>query len=179
MALTQSGVLYSWGHGLNGRLGNNAVYRLGVPESEKSYFNIPYAISGLEPIRMVSCGADHTLAIGAMGVWAWGCGSGGKLGLGDTKDRWQPTLIPRTRSVVAISAGTWHSLIVLCFPPMIRGGLVYSFGSGYHGQLALGDKQVATSPELVEYFVTYHLLIKSISAGSHHCGAITTGNGSY
>ena len=175
VALTSNGSLYSWGHGLNGRLGNNAVHRIGVPDSEKSYFNIPYTISEIEPIRLVSCGADHTLAVGSSGVWAWGCGSGGKLGLGDTQDRWRPSLIPRTRAAIAVAAGTWHSLMVLCFPPMLHGGYVYSFGSGYHGQLALGDKQVATTPELVEYFASYHLLVKHISAGSHHCGAITTG----
>lgn len=52
-------------------------------------------------------------------------------------------------------------------------------GSGYYGQLAQGGRQVAFEPEVVEYFVGVHLLVKSIAAGSHHCLAITQDNELY
>jgi hypothetical protein len=31
-------------------------------------------------------------------VWAWGNGSGGKLGLGDNKDRYEPCIVPTLRA---------------------------------------------------------------------------------
>jgi alpha-tubulin suppressor-like RCC1 family protein len=104
--------LYTWGHGSNGRLGVGDTERHGVPEAQRAYFPVPLLLKSLEPIRQISCGADHTLAAGAAGVWAWGNGSGGKLGLGDNGDRLEPCLIPalRAKSVIQVAAGYWHSM---------------------------------------------------------------------
>ena len=167
--------VYIWGHGSNGRLGVGAWERVGVPEREKSFFPIPTPLNTLESVRLISCGADHTLAYGASGVWSWGCGSGGKLGLGDEKDRSSPCLVPRLkgRSVLAVVAATWHSMALTVHPPLLDGGWVYTWGSGYHGQLGQELRQISLLPETVEYFVTYHLAIKQIYAGSHHCAAVT------
>ena len=57
-------------------------------------------MSTLEKILQLSCGADHTLAYGASGVWTWGNGSGGKLGMGDNTDRDEPCLVPKLRGRV-------------------------------------------------------------------------------
>jgi hypothetical protein len=72
-----------------------------------------------------------------------------------------------------VAAGAYHSMAVVAYPPMIGGGWLYTWGSGYYGQLAHGTKVVIFTPELCEYFLNVHLLIKSISAGNKHCGAIT------
>jgi alpha-tubulin suppressor-like RCC1 family protein len=56
--------LYSWGHAANGRLGLGAAERVGVPEAERFFFPVPALIATLEPIKMISCGADHTIAMG-------------------------------------------------------------------------------------------------------------------
>jgi hypothetical protein len=69
--------------------------------------------------------------------------------------------------------------MVVSYPPMISGGYVYSFGSGYHGQLGLGDKKTCASPEVIEVLASTHLLVKEVSAGSHHCAAITIGKSLY
>ena len=105
----------------------------------------------------MSCGADYTLCRGASGVWAWGSGTGGKLGLGDEKDRYDPCLVPRVKGkiVTQIAASNWHSLAIVVYPPMLGGGMVYSWGSGYHGQLGQGTKNVSLYPEPVEYFQQY------------------------
>jgi alpha-tubulin suppressor-like RCC1 family protein len=174
-ALYPNGEVYVWGHASNGRLGIGAVERLGVLESERKYWPVPQHIKTLEPIRQISCGADHTLAYGSSGVWAWGSGAGGKLGLGDTKDRFDPCIIPKLRGkfIMQLVAGTWHSMALVAYPPMLKGGWISTWGSGYHGQLAQGSKQVSLIPEVIDYFVNFHILCKSISAGSHHCAAIT------
>ena len=88
-----------------------------------------------------------------------------------------PTIIPKTKgkTCVAISAGTWHSLLALSFPPLPNDcGLLYSFGSGYHGQLGRGpDMMVSLTPGLVEYLSERHVFCREISAGSHHSAAVT------
>lgn len=86
--------------------------RNGVPDSQKAYFPVPIQLKSLEPIKQISCGADHTLAAGAAGVWAWGNGAGGKLGLGDNRDRYEPCLVQalRAKSVIQVAAGSWHSM---------------------------------------------------------------------
>lgn len=167
--------MYTWGHAGNGRLGVGASERLAVPEREKYLFPVPQVIKTLEPVKQISCGADHTVAYGASGVWSWGCGSGGKLGLGDTLDRTDPCLVPRLRGkfVTQVVAATWHSMALVYYPPMFGGGWVYTWGSGYHGQLAQGTRQVLLHAETIPYFQQVHTLIKFIAAGSHHCAAVT------
>mmetsp|Transcript_17850 Transcript_17850/g.18611 ORF Transcript_17850/g.18611 Transcript_17850/m.18611 type:complete len:539 (-) Transcript_17850:79-1695(-) len=175
VALTQKGEVYSWGHAANGRLGVGASERIGVPEKERQLFPVPTRLVALEQITQIACGADHTLAIGASGVWAWGSGAGYKLGLNDQKDRYDPVLVPRLKEkiILQVSAGAWHSMCIVLYPPMMGGGVIYTWGSGYHGQLAQGTKQICQTPEPVEYFYNVHLLIKQISAGDYHCAAVT------
>mmetsp|Transcript_3703 Transcript_3703/g.5731 ORF Transcript_3703/g.5731 Transcript_3703/m.5731 type:complete len:537 (-) Transcript_3703:66-1676(-) len=175
LALTQTGTLYSWGHAGNGRLGVGASERLGVPERERHLFPVPTHLATLEPVSQVACGADHTLALGPSGVWAWGSGSGYKLGLGDQRDRYDPVLVPRTKEkvILQVAAGAWHSMAIIQYPPMMGGGVLYTWGSGYHGQLAQGSTQVSSYAQPVEYFYNVHLLIKEVSAGDFHCAAIT------
>ena len=167
--------LYIWGHASNGRLGLGELERVGAKDSERFYYPIPQVLATLERIKQVSCGADHCLAIGAAGVWTWGSGAGGRLGLGDNKDRKEPVLVPRLkrRCVSQVSAGHWHSMAVVIHPPMIGGGWIYTWGSGYHGQLGQGPRTVSMTAEVVDHFVKFHILISRIFAGSHHCCALT------
>jgi alpha-tubulin suppressor-like RCC1 family protein len=64
-------------------------------------------------------------------------------------------------------------MAIVAFPPMIHGGWVYTWGSGYHGQLGRGSDVYTPLPEVVDYFFQVHLLVRSISSGSHHCAAVT------
>lgn len=176
MIMTRTGTVYSWGHAANGRLGIGASERIGAPsETERFYFPIPSQIATLETVRQISCGADHSLALGPSGVWAWGNGSGGRLGLGDNADRYDPCLVPRIKGkcIMSVAAGSWHSMAIVTYPPMQGGGWLYSWGSGYHGQLGQGLKVVSPYAEPIDYFLQYHLLIKEIACGSHHCAALT------
>lgn len=172
---TKDGAIYTWGHAANGRLGIGDAERFGVPENEKYFFPLPRLVEPLEPISQIACGADHTLAVGAAGVYSWGSGSGGKLGIGDSMDRNTPCLIPKLRGkfVMQIAASNWHSMALICYPPLIGGGWLYTWGSGYHGQLAQDKKTLSLVPELVDFFMKYHLSLRFIATGSHHCAAVT------
>lgn len=173
--VTMTEQVYMWGHAANGRLGIGETERLGAPEHERNFFPVPTCLRTLEPISMLACGNDYTIARGASGVWSWGCGSGGKLGLGDVQDRLEPVLIPklRGRMVLQIVASNWHSMAIVQYPPVVQGGYVYSWGSGYMGQLGLGSKCVAMEPHIIEYFVCIHTMIKMVAAGPNHCLAVT------
>ena len=65
--LTKTQQVYSWGHAANGRLGSGTVERIGVPESERQFSPTPTLLPSLEPISLIACGADHSLAVGASG----------------------------------------------------------------------------------------------------------------
>jgi len=64
-------------------------------------------------------------------------------------------------------------MALVAHPPMLKGGWLYSWGSGYQGQLAQGTVSVALLPTPVDYFIKLHLLIQTVAAGPLHCLAVT------
>ena len=63
----------------------------------------------------VSCGAHHSLVLDAKGaVYAWGENAHGQLGLGDRKDRSEPTLVAALKRfvIVEVAAGRDFSTVV-------------------------------------------------------------------
>lgn len=51
---------------------------------------------------------------------------------------------------------------------------LYTWGSGYHGQLALGTRQVQATPSIVSKLLTTQQLLTKVWCGSHHCAGVTT-----
>jgi len=175
--LTTQGAVYCWGHVDSGRLGLGVKERFGARAEEKLYFPAPTVVSGLsaEPIIEVSCGAAHTLALSEDGkVFSWGLGAGGRLGLGDFHSRIEPYEVDAlsNKCVLQVAAATWHSAAVVLVPPMTGSGWVYTWGSGYHGQLGHGRTQVQTVPTVVEALRTRNLSATSIRLGSHHSAMV-------
>jgi len=63
-------------------------------------------------IQSVSCGKEHVAAISYTGgLFTWGCGKGGRLGLGTMTDRTEPTLVPLPQgvSVTSVGCGKQHT----------------------------------------------------------------------
>ena len=114
------GELFTWGEGDYGRLGivsriRKCAYR--ISKLDKFSFllcalaksivakvfsrpghgttgtlKIPTKVQNIEPIRLVDCGASHTLCLSmdSVRVWSFGAGDSGKLGHGDTNRQLLP-----------------------------------------------------------------------------------------
>jgi hypothetical protein len=125
--VTSDGALLTFGESDYGQCGHGEAAPLDVrrPRLVRASFG---------PLASVSCGGVHTLALDRYGgVWTFGCGLHGELGLGDFESRTLPTLVSAVSSsvVVCLAAGERHSLAV-CMQ-----GRVLAWGCGKHGALGL------------------------------------------
>ncbi|XP_078677642.1 uncharacterized protein LOC144914082 isoform X3 [Branchiostoma floridae x Branchiostoma belcheri] len=140
--LTEEGV-YTWGKAHQGRLGHGQL--LGdsgyVPPMRVETLSIQRV-----QVMSVSCGQDHTLALGQNGVYAWGSSTYGQLGLGDWDRQTHPTLVTQLKDVfcVAVTTGQYHSAALDG-----EGRLVWTWGWGVHGQLGQGNAENLNKPHLV------------------------------
>ena len=97
----------------------------------------------------VSAGTGHSLALAEDGsIWAWGGGSSGQLGLGDTSSRDVPTQVaqsfsgqPALPKFTAVSAGFMSYSLALA-----QDGSVWAWGGGGDGQLGVGDTSNRSRP---------------------------------
>lgn len=94
----------------------------------------------------LAVGSDHTCAIqgGSTSarygpLYCWGRNYAGQLGLGDTKDRRDPTKVTNWGEWTTVTAST----SVTCG---LRGKVRYCWGSNYMGRLGLGDTTDRTRP---------------------------------
>jgi len=176
---TRQNAVYSWGYCANGRLG---VGKDG--NTEQPFSSSPRIVKfpSKETVKFISCGSEHTLACTSSSMYSWGSGDGGRLGHGpDFSDRWEPCEIVALRGshILDICAGTWHSACVICIPVMRGCGLLYTWGSGYQGQLGLGSTCKATTPTMVPELSNGQLSVKRIFCGSYHNAAIASDGNLY
>ena len=100
-----NGVLYAWGLGTDGQLGNGTTTSSSTPVQ----VSLP---SGVVPVALAA-GDDHSLALGSNGtLYAWGYNGFGQLGNGTTTNEDTPVAVdfPAGVTATAISAGTYFSL---------------------------------------------------------------------
>ena len=118
VAISTDGVLYTWGNGDKHRLGHGTTAKEYVPRPV-------HALRDKPPVISVACGLGHTLALVSTGnVYAWGNGSNGRLGVGDTQDRSRACLLTTLENhvITEVFSGASHSL---CVDEM---GVTYSWG---------------------------------------------------
>lgn len=125
--IARDGQAVTFGLGANGRLGQG----MGVEENVYSPKPLPVSMPSGRAVRLVACGAEHTLIATQQETYSFGCGDGGRLGHGvDLADKFEPCEISffRGKHVLDLSAGTWHSAVVVHVPPLENSGWLYSFG---------------------------------------------------
>eukprot|EP00359_Climacostomum_virens_P006452 CAMPEP_0204902852 /NCGR_PEP_ID=MMETSP1397-20131031/3921_1 /ASSEMBLY_ACC=CAM_ASM_000891 /TAXON_ID=49980 /ORGANISM="Climacostomum Climacostomum virens, Strain Stock W-24" /LENGTH=1040 /DNA_ID=CAMNT_0052071421 /DNA_START=20 /DNA_END=3139 /DNA_ORIENTATION=- len=103
-AISDRGVLFTWGRGIFGQLGhdNNESYTVPTPVASLSEHKI----------LQVACGWQHTIALTTTGrVFSWGYGDDGQLGHGDANDYLSPREISSINhiTVTFIACGHSHS----------------------------------------------------------------------
>ncbi|KAL7546829.1 hypothetical protein ACHAWF_010163 [Thalassiosira exigua] len=168
-AKTREGEAYAWGHSANGRLG------CGECDADNLSSPIPVKFPSSEVVRLIACGSEHTLLCTRSAIYSFGLGDGGRLGHGsDFSDRYEPCEIAALKGshVLSMSAGTWHSACVVHVPPLDDSGWLYTWGSGFQGQLGLGNTCKASTPTIVQDFVEDGLSIREVFCGSHHNAAL-------
>jgi hypothetical protein len=130
-------------------------------------------------IVTVSAGDYHTMAVGVNGsLWAWGLGSYGQLGLGDTNKRLVPTLVGAEEmfggsKVRTVACGDAHTLAVT------EAGELWAWGLGVQGRLGLNDEQRRLMLTRVDPQHFAHAPICAVAAGESHSAAVTAGGALY
>ncbi|CAN0273071.1 unnamed protein product [Ectocarpus sp. 12 AP-2014] len=144
------------------------------------YCSVPTRVMVDSPtkVKEISCGAAHTACVTASGhLFIWGCGDGGRLGLGEERlgPQYEPVLVESLSTggqrIGAVSCGNSHTLAVTAVREVhegdgegrakaLRGGRVYQAGStNVLGTFCPAFKPVMGLDEV---------MVKQVSAGYGH-----------
>jgi alpha-tubulin suppressor-like RCC1 family protein len=113
--------------------GSNAYGEMGDGTKENRF--VPFVHPTLSNIRDVAGGRTHMIAADGEGrAWVWGSNAGGQLGfpVEELTESLVPIVHPELSGVVAVAAGTDHSLALL------EDGTVLAWGANHFGQLGDG-----------------------------------------
>ncbi|CAB3370488.1 Hypothetical predicted protein [Cloeon dipterum] len=161
IALTEDGMVYSWGDGDYGKLGH------GNCATQKFPRLVTGALSG-KVVVAVHAGYRHSAAVTEDGeLYTWGEGDYGRLGHGDSVGRNMPTLVRDIAGVGGVACGSAHTLAV-----SMDGKTVWSFGGGDNGKLGHGDTSQVYRPKVIE--ALQGLYIRKVAAGSTFSLALTS-----
>ena len=160
LALSEVGVVYSFGDGLYGCLGHG----------DQADQHTPRPIAALQGVRLVAvaAGERHSLVVSAAGrLYSFGYSGFGQLGHSDRVNQATPRLVVALQGmhVSAVAAGERHSLA-------LSEGKVYSFGGSAFGETGHGDTAKQLAPLLVAGL--QGVCVHSVAAGDHTSHAVTT-----
>lgn len=165
VALESDGTLMAWGNNTGGMIGQGTT---------TGTYRTPVAVPLPYPVCAVDAGGFHVVAVTCNGaVYAWGKGTDGQLGTGNTRTQPSPVQVNgfNGETIVAVSTGNEYSTVTA------SDGTVYGFGDNQFGQLCLGDTVNQKSPALIP-----SLTSDTVAAGGNilqngHLVALTsTGN---
>lgn len=161
LAVSESGEVYSWGCGSDGRLGHKRFKGLALKDEWK-----PRLLRQLETksIQSISAGQMHSACVSRDGqAFLFGSGRYHQLGRATDEDAESPILVQGLSLVRELSCGSQHTLAALW------DGSVAAFGANQNGSLGLGNtRQIwGRGPLTVP-----GLRAQSISAGWKHSAAI-------
>jgi alpha-tubulin suppressor-like RCC1 family protein len=170
LALAERGCqVFACGCGDHGQLG------AGTRENQRT----PAPVAGLEglpDVVMVAAGYYHSAAMTSAGrLLLRGRNHFGQLGQGDQEIRLVPVTLGPPQfggaPVAMVACGCFHTLVVT------RAGQLFAFGSGFEGQLGLGDRSYRNVPVEVGLGRFGGAVIAYAAAGSYHSGVVTSGGG--
>ncbi len=176
-ALLDDATVRCWGEGSSGQLGYGNLNVIGDTETPGSVG--PVDLGAGRTAVAISVGAYHTCAILDTGaVRCWGLAGNGQLGYGntdiigdgETPGSVGPVPIGAGRKAVAISAGSYHTCVIL------DNGKVRCWGDGASGQLGYGNTNPVGDTAAADSVGTVAIgagrTAVAISAGFNHTCAV-------
>ncbi|XP_069506463.1 E3 ISG15--protein ligase HERC5-like [Ambystoma mexicanum] len=156
LALSKGGELFTWGQNTHGQLGLTFQ-----PPRQST----PLLVEHLRgsPLAQITAGSAHNIALSLSGtVYAWGNNGAGQLGLGDIENRHLPTAVKalQCKSVECVACGAEHTAV------LSKGGLLFTFGAGGHGQLGHKSTINQPLPRLVERLCKVR--VSQVACGRNH-----------
>jgi alpha-tubulin suppressor-like RCC1 family protein len=116
LAIDADGAVWAWGANTAGELGDSTLENRPAPVLVHGVSDA-VAVAAGEASTVTSNACCHSLALKADGtVWAWGENWSGELGDGSIQDRSTPVQVSSLTGVVAVAAGSDHSLAVAAIP---------------------------------------------------------------
>ncbi|MFT3783399.1 MAG: Ig-like domain-containing protein [Nibricoccus sp.] len=167
LALCSDGTVAAWGTNDQGQLGNGTTTSSLVPVA----VDITGVLSG-KTVIAVAAGTQHSLALCSDGtVAAWGRNTQGQLGNGTTTSSLVPVAVDTTgvlsgKTVIALSAGLFHSLALCSDGTVVAWGTGEGVGDGNSFSLSLSPKAVKTDG------VLNGKIVVAIAAGNRHSLAL-------
>eukprot|EP00252_Welwitschia_mirabilis_P003499 TRINITY_DN13557_c0_g1_i1.p1 TRINITY_DN13557_c0_g1~~TRINITY_DN13557_c0_g1_i1.p1 ORF type:complete len:436 (+),score=82.89 TRINITY_DN13557_c0_g1_i1:975-2282(+) len=159
LAVTDDGVVQSWGRNQNGQLGLGDTEDCLVPQKIEFFKGTA--------VKMVAAGAEHTVAVTEDGeLYGWGWGRYGNLGLADRNDRLVPEQVASiTEEKFSMVACGWRHTIAVS-----DSGSLFTYGWSKYGQLGHGDYADHLTPHRVEALQDTRII--QISGGWRHTMAL-------
>ena len=177
LALCSDGTVAGWGDNTYGQLGIILVPSAHSPHTVNT--NAGQSALAGKTVVAIAAGYNHSLALCSDGsVAAWGDNMDGDLGNGNTTQQNAPVAVNTSsgvsalsgKAVVAIAAGTYHSL-ALC-----SDGMVAAWGDNSYGQLGSNDRTSHHTPCGVTtnsgLSALYGKTVVAIAAGDTHSLAL-------
>ena len=158
LAITYTYQLFTWGDGLNGKLGHGKTNNYNKPKS--------LTISGSDfKVLYISAGYSHSAAITTdHELYTWGDGAYGKLGHGCVANELVPRHVDDLKllKILRVSCSAFHTLCCT-----IKGE-TYAFGGGQYGKLGIDvdEMQDRSSPKLID--ALEDIKIVELAAGPYH-----------
>lgn len=171
MALTDTGDVYSWGHGLFGQLGQGDVRDLAYPFMIKS-------LQG-KGIMSIGCGHNHSFAVNGAGrLYAFGSSSCGQLGNGEVDggmggNVYLPALIKNLAAYKVIVARGGKNFSIF----MTDKGDLLSVGYACNGQLGIAYELVEELDQaytsVIQKVEHRGISMAAVSCGDAHVVAVS------
>jgi alpha-tubulin suppressor-like RCC1 family protein len=165
IAVTEEGIVYTWGAGSSGQLGNGQTANSNVPVKVQGVLN-------LKKIILVAAGSTHALALSDDSVlFSWGSSSNGQLGDAKTITRTLPFIVKTLygKQIASIDATLQTSFALL------TNSEIWNFGQNNVGQI--GDNTVVDKNVPVKVAVPSTYPVISMDAGNSYFMALMS-NGS-